>query len=372
VHNSMGRTILLQKLYIRLLVKTEAARVSDEVKAMITMLDCLCSLMEALRYHPVKVLWPVQCFASDDSSFAACYFSWQTKLRPSLESDDDHILQYLRALRPAVPISPTRGTGYETYLRENAEQQERLVDFVRQQYIDSFATSCYPIDVDLQDLTEWLAPAYCRATNLLPRSRRRTAPPLSSPIVEPHGRSLSTSDLPHLTWSQGVSPTEQPRRHIQQPPRARERHRRNLMLESGLAAMTVAEARENQGDLLEEALQDETPEPIAEEVGIAPIMLDGDTYRLIPHLWSSATPVEGHVSLADLVDFMDSQGFRYTEAEGSRVKFRRVGLDGNEQSVLLHTPHPNPHFQHYQIRDVGSNMTRFLGWNVATFVEGNS
>lgn len=118
-------------------------------------------------------------------------------------------------------------------------------------------------------------------------------------------------------------------------------------------------------------LEDEGLELIAEEIANTPIVLDGYTYRLIPYLWSRATPVEGHVCMADLVDFMDTQNFRYTEAEGSRVRFRRQGLDENYESVLLHTPHPNAHFHPYQIRDIGGNMTQFLGWDKTTFVEGN-
>lgn len=87
---------------------------------------------------------------------------------------------------------------------------------------------------------------------------------------------------------------------------------------------------------------DEAHAVIAEEdAETTPIMLDRHTYRLVPHLWSCDTQPGGHVSFADIADFMGTQNFRYTEGEGSRDKFRCVSPDEHEQRLLVHSPHPN-------------------------------
>lgn len=236
---------LTAELQVRLTPQTEVARISVTLKSMINMLGSLSSLNEALRNHPVKVLWPVQCFATDDHSFAARYIAWRLKVRPDLEMDDVQILQNLRGLRPSIPASRSRGRGYETYRYQNGARQERLVETVRQYYIRSLAANCNAVESEMQKFTNWLELEACKAADCLPPPRRTTIPLPSHVAAEPSGRSFSTSDAVGPTWVHGASYPEHPRRPNPTTPRARERQRGCLLLESSLAAITLADALDN-------------------------------------------------------------------------------------------------------------------------------
>lgn len=117
------------------------------------------------------------------------------------------------------------------------------------------------------------------------------------------------------------------------------------------------------------------PEPEASESTVTSLKptfeLNKRAYKIFSmlfHISSANEHPTGEISWTEFLYAMQAVGFAPEKLYGSSWQFSPVEIEGVEQPIQFHEPHPHPKMRFWEARRIGRRLTRTYGWGGEMFV----